>query len=150
MLAASLQVERKQAVKDPNMTDDASAEIDAKIAAIDDWRGPVLARMRKLILEADPEIVEEIKWRKPSNPGGVPTYSNHGIICTADTFKGKVKITFGNGAQLPDPSGVFNASLGGNAMRALDLQEGDEVDDEAFKALVRAAVAANKARRADD
>jgi hypothetical protein len=129
------------------MTESASAEIDAKIAAIDDWRGPVLARMRKLILDADPEIVQEIKWRKPSNPGGVPTYSKHGIICTADTFKDKVKITFGNGAQLEDPSHLFNASLGGNAMRAIDIREGEQVDAEAFKALIRAAVAANEAKR---
>lgn len=130
--------------------DDASAEIDAKIAGIRDWRGPALARMRKLILEADPQIVEEIKWRKPTNPAGVPTWSCHGILCTGDAFKGKVKITFGNGARLNDPAGLFNASLRGNAMRAIDIHEGEEVDAAAFKALVRAAVAANKARRGAD
>lgn len=126
----------------------ASEEIDAIIAKIGDWRGETLARMRALILEADPEIVEEVKWRKPSNPAGVPTWSRAGILCTGDAFKGKVKITFGNGAPLPDPSGLFNASLAGNAMRAIDIHEGESVDEEAFRTLVRAAVAQNLAKRA--
>ena len=128
------------------MTDSASAEIDAIIAKVADWRGPVLARMRQLIREADPEIVEEVKWRKPSNPAGVPVWSRGGIICTGETYKGKVKLTFAKGAKLPDPSRLFNGSLGGNTMRAIDIGEGDEVDGDAFKALVRAAVALNLAK----
>ncbi|HZF44068.1 MAG TPA: DUF1801 domain-containing protein [Sphingomonadaceae bacterium] len=126
----------------------ASEQIDARIAALGDWRGATLAAMRALIREADPEIVETIKWRKPSNPAGVPVWERAGILCTGDGFAGKVKITFGNGAPLPDPAGVFNASLGGNAMRAIDLREGETVDAEAFKALVRAAVAQNIAAQA--
>ncbi|TMJ11912.1 MAG: DUF1801 domain-containing protein [Alphaproteobacteria bacterium] len=126
----------------------ASDEIDAMIAKVGDWRGETLARMRALILAADPEIVEEVKWRKPTNPAGVPTWSRAGILCTGGVFKGKVKITFGNGAPLEDPTGLFNASLEGNAMRAIDLGEGDNVDEEAFKTLVRAAVAQNLEKRA--
>jgi hypothetical protein len=122
--------------------------IDAKIAGIGDWRGPVLARMRQLIREADPQVVEAVKWRKPSNPDGVPVWEHEGIICTGETFKGKVKLTFGRGAALPDPAGLFNASLAGNAMRAIDIGEGEAVDAEAFKALVRAAVALNLERAA--
>jgi hypothetical protein len=127
-----------------------SEEIDAIIARVDDWRGPVLARMRKLIREADPEIVEEVKWRKPSNPAGVPVWSRGGIICTGETYKGKVKLTFAKGAKLGDPSRLFNGSLGGNTMRAIDIGEGDEVDAEAFKAIVRAAVAHNTTKRRAD
>lgn len=126
----------------------ASAEIDAIIAKVPDWRGPVLARMRKLIREADPDVVEEVKWRKPSNPDGVPVWSHDGIICTGETYKGKVKLTFANGAKLPDPEGLFNGSMGGNTMRAIDIAEGQEVDDGAFKALVRAAINFNRAKRA--
>ena len=124
-----------------------SDEIDAIVARIDDWRGPVLERMRRLIREADPEAVEEIKWRKPSNPAGVPTWSHHGIICTGETYKGKVKLTFAKGAKLHDPHGLFNGSLGGNTMRAIDIFEGEEVDSAAFKALVREAVALNASTR---
>lgn len=130
---------------DPGEGASASEQIDAQIAAIGDWRGPVLARMRTLIREADPEVVEEVKWRKPSNPAGVPTWSHEGVICTGQPFKGKVKLTFAKGATLDDPSGVFNAGLEGNAMRAIDLHEGQEVDAEAFKALFRAAVEQNVA-----
>ena len=126
----------------------ASQQIDAKIAAITDWRGPVLARMRRLILESDPEIVETVKWRKPSNPAGVPVWERYGILCTGDIFKGKVKITFGSGAELPDPFALFNASLNGNAMRAIDIREGEEVNADAFQTLVRAAVERNRAKRA--
>ncbi len=126
----------------------ASELIDAKIEALDDWRGEMLARMRALIREADPEIVETVKWRKPTNPAGVPVWERAGILCTGDAFKGKVKITFGKGAALADPSGLFNASLEGNAMRAIDLQEGHEIDEAAFKALIRAAVALNLSRPA--
>ena len=123
-----------------------SAEIDAKIAGFGDWRGETLARVRKLIREADPDVVEELKWRKPSNPSGVPTWSHGGILCTGETYKDKVKLTFARGASLDDPSGLFNASLDGGTRRAIDIREGDDVDGEAFKALVREAVAANISR----
>ena len=126
-----------------SMTEDASALIDAKIASLSDWRGETLARVRALIREADPEVVEEVKWRKPSNPTGVPTWSHGGIICTGETYKDKVKLTFAKGAALDDPAGLFNASLDGGTRRAVDLFEGDAVDAEAFKALLRAAVAVN-------
>ncbi len=129
----------------------AVAEMDARIARIDDWRGETLARMRALIREALPDVVETMKWKKPSNPTGVPVWerAGGGILCTGDAFKDKVKITFGRGAMLPDPKGLFNASLNGNAMRAIDLGEGDKVDAAAFKALVRAAAADQAAKRAD-
>lgn len=126
----------------PNV-DNAAELIDEGIAALTDWRGEVLSRMRRLIKQADPEVVEEVKWRKPSNPAGVPVWSHDGIICTGETYKDKVKLTFLKGALLEDPAGLFNASLGGNARRAIDIQEGDEIDEEAFKALVRGAVALN-------
>ncbi len=128
--------------------ENASELIDAKIASIGDWRGETLARMRALIKQADPEVVEAIKWRKPSNPSGVPVWEHAGIICTGDFFKGKVKITFAKGAKLGDPARLFNASLEGNAMRAIDLSEGDQVDEQAFKALVRAAVELNLSQQA--
>ena len=108
-----------------------------------DWRADTLARIRKLIQEADPEIVEEVKWRKPSNPAGVPVWSRDGIICTGETYKNVVKVTFARGAALPDPSGLFNSSLEGNTRRAIDFHEGDVIDDKAFQALIRAAVALN-------
>jgi hypothetical protein len=120
-------------------------EIDARIEQLDDWRGKMLARVRKLIRAADADVVEEIKWRKPSNPGGVPTWSHDGILCTGETYKDKVKLTFAKGAQLADPTGLFNSSLDGNARRAIDLHEGDKVDEKAFKTLIRAAVALNVA-----
>ena len=126
----------------------AAAQIDARVAGLADWRGETLARMRALILSADPEIVEAVKWRKPSNPAGVPVWERSGVICTGAAYKGYVKLTFGKGALLPDPSGVFNAGLGGNAFRAIDLREGERVDEDAFKALVRAAVALNVAAEA--
>ena len=125
---------------------EAATAIDAIIAAIPDWRGPKLARIRRLILDADPDIVEEVKWKKPSNPAGVPTWSRGGILLTGQAFKGKVKLTFASGARLEDPSRLFNASLEGNAMRAIDIGEGDELDESAFKALVREAVALNLAK----
>ena len=108
-----------------------------------DWREGALARMRTLIIEADPEMTEERNWVKPSNPAGVPTWSHHGIVCTGETYKDKVKLTFAKGASLDDPSGIFNSSLDGNARRAIDIREGEEVDAEAFKSLVVAAVAQN-------
>ncbi|WP_163268979.1 DUF1801 domain-containing protein [Chelativorans alearense] len=117
--------------------------IDAKIAALGDWRGETLARVRALIREADPEVVEEVKWRKPSNPLGVPVWEHDGIICTGETYKDKVKLTFARGAALEDPSALFNSSLEGNTRRAIDFHEGGRIDEEALKALIRAAVALN-------
>ena len=108
-----------------------------------DWRGELLSRLRALIMEADPEMTEERKWIKPSNPAGVPTFSHNGLICTGETYKNVVKMTFAKGASLADPSGLFNSSLEGNTRRAIDFHEGDEVDEEALKALIRAAVALN-------
>ena len=122
--------------------------IDEKIANITDWRGVTLGRMRELIRQADPDAVEEIKWRKPTNPGGVPTWSHAGIICTGETYKAKVKLTFAKGARLEDPAGLFNGSLNGGTMRAIDIHEGEKVDEEAFKAIVKAAVALNAANGA--
>ncbi|MEP7131095.1 MAG: DUF1801 domain-containing protein [Sphingomicrobium sp.] len=120
--------------------------IDAKIAALGDWRGVTLGRIREIIKEADPEDVEEVKWRKPSNPSGVPTWSHAGLICTGETYKDKVKLTFARGASLDDPAGLFNASLDGGTRRAIDLREGDTIDEDALKALFRAAVALNVSR----
>jgi hypothetical protein len=117
--------------------------IDARIKALNDWRGETLARVRALIKEADPEVVEEVKWRKQSNPLGVPVWSHAGMICTGETYKNAVKLTFAQGASLEDPSGLFNSSLEGNTRRAIDFHEGDRIDEKAFKALVRAAVALN-------
>ena len=126
--------------------DSPSEQIDAKIAALGDWRGQTLARMRDLIRQADPEVVETVKWRKPSNPAGVPVWEHAGIICTGDAFKNYVKLTFAKGALLPDRSGVFNAGLEGHAMRAISIHANDAVDETAFKALIRAAVALNTSR----
>ena len=117
--------------------------IDAKIAGLNDWRGEILARMRALIREADPDVTEAVKWRKPSNPAGVPVWEHAGIICTGETYKGYVKLTFAKGAALPDPAGLFNNGFNGNTMRAIDIREGNVIDEEAFKALVRAAVELN-------
>ena len=124
-----------------------SQEIDARIAALGDWRGEMLARVRKLIKEAEPEVIEEVKWRTPTNPAGVPVWSHGGILCTGEVYKDKVKITFTKGASLEDPSGLFNASLDGNARRAIDIHEGEKLDAKAFKALIRAAVALNASKR---
>lgn len=115
--------------------------IDARIKELAGWRGETLARVRKLIKEADPEVVETWKWR------GVPVWEHAGIICTGESYKAVVKLTFAKGAALDDPSGLFNASLEGNVRRAIDIREGDKIDDKALKALVRAAVALNTARR---
>jgi hypothetical protein len=125
------------------MTDSASELIDERIADLGDWRGETLSRMRELIKEAVPEVVEEWKWRKPSNPG-VPVWSDGGIICTGETYKSVVKLTFLKGASLEDPAKLFNASLEGNTRRAIDIHEGEEVDADAFKDLVRAAAALGK------
>lgn len=127
-------------------SNDASELIDAKLAGMGDWRGARLARMRALIRQADPEVVETVKWRKPTNPSGVPVWEHDGILCTGEAYKGYVKLTFAKGAKLADPAGLFNGSKGGNTMRAIDIREGDAIDEDAFKALVRAAVAHNGAR----
>ena len=119
----------------------ASRLIDAKIEALGDWRGETLARIRAIVRRADPEAVEEVKWR------GVPVWSHAGILCTGETYKTAVKLTFAKGAALDDPSGLFNASLEGNTRRAIDLHEGDAIDAAAFKALIRAAVALNTQKR---
>jgi hypothetical protein len=120
-----------------------SEAIDAKIDELGDWRGETLSRVRELTREALPEVVEEIKWRKPSNPLGVPTWSLEGILFTGETYKDKVKLTFAKGASLDDPEGLFNSSLEGNTRRAIDINEGEDLDPEAFKALVRAAAGLN-------
>lgn len=122
-------------------------DIDAKIRSFTDWRGAVLARIRRLIREADPGVLEEVKWRKPSNPGGVPTWSHAGILCTGETYKDKVKLTFAHGARLEDPSKLFNASLDAGTRRAIDIRQGEEVDQNAFKKLVQEAVALNLAKQ---
>ena len=122
-----------------------SERIDRTIAELGDWRGESLGRMRKLIRDADPHVVEELKWAKASNPAGFPTWSHDGIICTGEIYKSAVKLTFANGASLEDPAGLFNSSLGGGTRRAIDIHEGQQVDARAFKALVRAAVAFNTA-----
>ncbi len=129
--------------KEGQGADSPSHLIDARIKALSDWRGETLARIRALIKQADPEVVEELKWAKPSNPGGVPVWSHAGIICTGETYKNVVKLTFAKGASLADPSGLFNSSLGGNTRRAIDFHEGDKISERAFKALIRAAVALN-------
>ena len=121
----------------------ASELIDARIKELPDWQGKVLSRMRRLIKQADPDVIEEVKWRKPSSPAGVPVWSHDGMICTGETYKDKVKFTFAKGAALPDPSGLFNSSLEGGTRRAIDLYEGDKIDERALKALIRVAVALN-------
>src|SRR6188768_84274 len=123
--------------------DSPSVLIDAKLAGLGDWRGAVLARMRRLIREADPEVVETVKWRKPSNPSGVPVWEHAGILCTGEVYKGYLKLTFARGAALEDPAGLFNAGFGGGTRRAIDIREGETVDAEAFRALVREAVMLN-------
>jgi hypothetical protein len=132
------------------MPDDAAPEtespsqlIDAKIKELADWRGKTLARVRALIKQADPQVVEEWKWRKRTNPG-VPVWSHSGGICTGETYKSAVKLTFFKGASLEDPSGLFNSSLDGNVRRAIDIHEGDEIDERAFVALIQAAVSLNE------
>ena len=124
-----------------------SEEIDAKIASLGDWRGAALARVRRLIREADPDVVEAVKWRKPSNPAGVPVWEHAGLICTGESYKDKIKLTFARGAALEDPSGLFNSSLTGGTRRAIDITEGAELDETAFKALIREAIALNLAHK---
>ena len=129
--------------KSQSKSAESSKRIDEGIDNLGDWRGGLLSRLRALIMEAEPEMTEERKWRKPSNPAGVPTWSHNGLICTGETYKNVVKMTFARGASLADPSGLFNSSLEGNTRRAIDFREGDELDEEALKALIRAAVALN-------
>jgi hypothetical protein len=133
---------KKSASKEAKGGDSPSQLIDARIKELTDWRGETLARLRALIKQADPEVVEEWKWR------GVPVWSHAGIICTGETYKNAVKMTFAKGAALEDPSGLFNSSLEGNTRRAIDLHEGDKIDEKALKALIRAAVALNTSVRA--
>jgi hypothetical protein len=127
---------------DSNAGQSASERIDERIAELGDWRGQTLSRMRKLVKQADPDVVEEVKWVKATSPG-TPTWSHDGIICTGETYKSVVKLTFAKGASLQDPAKLFNSSLGGNTRRAIDIHEGEKVDAGAFKALIRAAVALN-------
>lgn len=122
--------------------DSASARIDERISELADWRGKALAKVRTLIHEADPDIVEEVKWVKPTSPG-TPVFSHGGIICTGETYKSVVKLTFAKGASLPDPAGLFNSSLEGSVRRAIDIHEGDKLQESALKNLIRAAVALN-------
>src|SRR5665809_9708 len=140
---------KKSGSKEGKVGASPSQLIDARIAALSDWRGETLARVRSLIQQADPQMVEEVKWRKPSNSMlGVPVWEHDGIICTGETYKSVVKLTFAKGASLKDPSGLFNASLEGNTRRAIDFHEGDKIDEKALKALIRAAVALNISARA--
>jgi hypothetical protein len=135
---------RRRRVKKSDSTEGKSASelIDERIAELGDWRGEALSRMRKLIKEADPDVVEEVKWVKPTSPG-TPVWSHDGIICTGESYKSTVKLTFFTGASLNDPAKLFNSSLDGNTRRAIDIHEGEEVDARAFNALIRAAVALN-------
>jgi hypothetical protein len=134
-------MKRKSGSKEGKGGDSSSRLIDTRIEELGDWRGETLARVRSLVKEADPEVVEEWKWR------GVPVWSHAGIICTGETYKNVVKMTFAKGASLEDPSGLFNSSLEGNTRRAIDFHEGDEIDEKALKALIRAAVALNTVSR---
>jgi hypothetical protein len=124
----------------------AADQIDAKIERLGDWRGAMLTRLRALIKQADPDVVEECKWKSPSNPMGVPVWSHNGMLCTGETYKSAVKLTFAHGAALDDPARLFNASLEGGTRRAIDFREGDTVNEKALKALIRAAVALNNAK----
>jgi hypothetical protein len=132
----------KSGSKEGTGGDSPSQLIDARVKELSDWRGETLARVRVLIKQADPEVVEEWKWVKPTNPG-IPVWSHNGGICTGETYKNAVKLTFFKGASLEDPSGLFNSSLEGNTRRAIDFHEGDKIDEKALKALIRAAVALN-------
>jgi hypothetical protein len=139
--------QRRNVVKNSTPQDprSPSKSIDARIRELGDWRGEMLSRLRALVKEADPEAVEELKWKKASSPG-VPVWSHDGIICTGETYKSVVKMTFAKGASLADPSGLFNSSLEGNTRRAIDFHEGDEIDEQGLKALVRSAVELNTSR----
>ena len=135
---------------DETMQDSPSRLIDAKIAGLGDWRGETLARVRAAIRQADPDVVENVKWRKPSNPAGVPVWEHGGIVCTGETYKDKVKLTFAQGASLEDPAGLFNSSLDGGTRRAIDIRQGEAIDEAALAALIREAVAVNLAKRSSN
>ena len=141
--AGAIMRKNKSIAAEGNGEESPSWLIDARIKDLGDWRGETLARVRSLIMQADPEMVEAVKWRKPSNALGVPVWEHGGIICTGETYKDKVKLTFAMGAALPDPKGLFNSSLEGGTRRAIDIREDDKIDEAAFKALIRAAVALN-------
>ena len=130
-------------MKEPIPLESASALIDRRIKDLGDWRGKTLVKVRAIIHAADPEIVEELKWVRPSSPGGTPVFSHAGIVCTGETYKNVVKVTFAKGAALRDPSRLFNSSLEGNVRRAIDIHEGAKIDEAAWKDLIRAAVALN-------
>src|SRR5256885_8229003 len=137
---------RKSGIEEGKEEGSPPQRIDARIKELSDWRDETFARIGMLIQQADPEVVEEVKWRKPSNSmAGVPVWSHAGIICTGETYKNVVKMTFAKGASLPDPAGLFNSSLEGSTRRAIDFHEGDKIDEKALKALIRAAVALNTA-----
>jgi hypothetical protein len=150
MRKATTTIKKKRGgAKDAKVDDSPARLIDARIKELSDWRGETLARVRRLIKEADPDVVEEVKWRKPSNSmRGVPVWEHDGIICTGETYKAVVKLTFAKGASLKDPSGVFNSSLEGNVRRAIDIHEGDKIDEKALQALIRAAVVLNRSKQA--
>jgi hypothetical protein len=144
---ASLRPERMKTSTSPLPKGESPSQlIDARIKELGDWRGKTLSQLRNLIKQADPAVVEEVKWKRPTNPGGVPVWSHDGIICTGETYKNVVKLTFAKGAQLKDPKKLFNASLEGNALRAIDFHEDDTVDEAAFKALIREAVELNTSK----
>src|SRR5690349_6802884 len=135
---------RKAATRSPPKAGASDSRlIDARIRDLGDWRGDLLSQLRALIRDVEPAVVEELKWRKPSNPSGVPVWSHNGMICTGETYKAAVKLTFAKGASLKDPSGLFNSSLEGNTRRAIDFHEGDAIDEDAFRALIREAVSLN-------
>ncbi|MDT3687128.1 MAG: DUF1801 domain-containing protein [Pseudorhodoplanes sp.] len=146
MKKATTKTKKTETAPKDGKADSPSQLIGAKIKKLGDWRGETLARVRAIIKQADPDMVEEVKWRKPSNPLGVPVWEHDGIICTGETYKDKVKLTFAKGAALDDPSGLFNASLDGNVRRAIDFHEGDKINEWALKALIRAAVALNTSK----
>jgi len=140
---------KKSAVTEAKGEDSPSRLIDARIKKLGDWRGETLARVRAIIKQADPDVVEEVKWRKPSNSMlGVPVWERDGIICTGETYKAAVKLTFAKGASLKDPSSLFNASLEGGTRRAIDIHEGEKINEKALKALIREAVELNVSARA--
>jgi hypothetical protein len=143
----AMQKKTKSDSKEGKGVDARSQLIDSRFKDLNDWRGKTLARIRILIQEADPEAVEEMKWKKPSNPAGVPVWSHNGIICTAETYKNAVKMTFAKGAALADPARLFNSSLEGSTRRAIDFHEGDKINEKALKALIRAAVEMNTPAR---
>lgn len=143
-MAKAATTRKTTSAKETKGEESPSRLIDARIKDLGGWRGEVLARVRAIIKQADPDVVEEVKWKKPSNGmRGVPVWEHDGIICTGETYKAAVKLTFANGAALDDPSGLFNASLEGNVRRAIDIHEGEKINEKALKALIRAAVALN-------